>query len=66
MTNVTHISADGECTLFKLMRDGARFSSRGVLAKHSTKPIWLEGVGLLLDGAWLSNCEEFKTNLKER
>lgn len=34
LRNVTHIGADGECTLFKLMRDGATFSCSGVLTKH--------------------------------
>ena len=34
LTNVTHIGADGECTLFRLMKDGATFSSSGVLTKH--------------------------------
>jgi hypothetical protein len=34
LTNVTHIGADGESTLFQLMRDGAKFSCRGVLTKH--------------------------------
>jgi hypothetical protein len=34
LTNVTHIGVDGECTLFRLMRDGAKFSCRGVLTKH--------------------------------
>jgi hypothetical protein len=34
LTNVTLISPDGENTLFKLMRDGAKFSCGGVLTKH--------------------------------
>jgi ABC-type transporter Mla MlaB component len=34
LTNVTHIDTDGESTLFKLMRDGSKFSCRGVLTKH--------------------------------
>jgi hypothetical protein len=34
LRDVTFISADGESTLFKLMRDGAKFSSSGVLTKH--------------------------------
>ena len=34
LTNVTLISPDGENTLFKLMKDGARFSCGGVLTKH--------------------------------
>ena len=37
LTNVTFISPDGESTLFKLMRDGARFSCSGVLTKHVLK-----------------------------
>jgi ABC-type transporter Mla MlaB component len=39
LTNVTQISADGESTLFKLMRGGARFSCRGVLTKHVLKQL---------------------------
>ena len=34
LTDVTLISSDGEKTLFKLMRDGAKFSCGGVLTKH--------------------------------
>jgi ABC-type transporter Mla MlaB component len=34
LTNVTHIDADGESTLFKLMSDGAKFYCRGVFTKH--------------------------------
>lgn len=34
LTNVTLISRDGENTLFKLMRDGAKFSCGGVFTKH--------------------------------
>lgn len=34
LTNVTDISADGEATLTKLMKDGAKFSCRGVFTKH--------------------------------
>jgi hypothetical protein len=34
LTNVTLISPDGENTLFKLMRAGAKFSCGGVLTKH--------------------------------
>jgi hypothetical protein len=34
LRNVTYISADGESTLFRLMREGARFSCKGVLTKH--------------------------------
>lgn len=39
LTNLTFISADGETTLFKLMKDGARFSCRGVLTKHVLKQL---------------------------
>jgi len=39
LTNVTHIGAEGECTLFKLMRDGAKFSCNGVLTKHVLKQL---------------------------
>lgn len=39
LTNVTLISADGENTLFKLMRDGARFSCGDVLTKHVVKQL---------------------------
>lgn len=34
LANVTLISSDGESVLFKLMRDGAKFSCRDVLTKH--------------------------------
>lgn len=34
VNNVTLISPDGEATLLKLMRDGARFTCGGVLTKH--------------------------------
>ncbi len=34
LTNVTVISQEGENTLFELMRNGAKFSSSGVLTKH--------------------------------
>jgi hypothetical protein len=34
LSNVTLISRDGENTLFKLMKDGAKFSCDGVLNKH--------------------------------
>jgi hypothetical protein len=34
LRNVTLISPDGENTLFKMMRDGARFSCGGVLTRH--------------------------------
>ena len=39
LKNVTFISADGESTLFKLMRDGARFSCKDVLTKHVLKQL---------------------------
>jgi ABC-type transporter Mla MlaB component len=39
LTNVTHISADGETTLIKLMRNGVKFSCRGVLTKHVLKQL---------------------------
>jgi hypothetical protein len=34
LTNVTVISQEGENTLLELMRNGAKFSSGGVLTKH--------------------------------
>jgi hypothetical protein len=34
LTNVTLISRDGESTLFKLMREGAKFSCGGVHTRH--------------------------------
>jgi hypothetical protein len=34
LTNVTLIGPEGENTLFKLMKDGARFSRGDVLTKH--------------------------------
>jgi len=39
LTNVTLISADGENTLFELMRNGARFSCGDVLTKHVLKQL---------------------------
>jgi hypothetical protein len=39
LTNVTNISAEGETTLIKLMRDGAKFTCRGVLTKHVLKQL---------------------------
>ena len=39
LRNVTFISADGESTLIKLMREGAKFSCRGVLTKHVLKQL---------------------------
>jgi hypothetical protein len=37
LTNLTLIGPDGENTLLKLMRDGARFTCGGVLTKHLVK-----------------------------
>jgi hypothetical protein len=37
LSDVTLISSDGENTLLGLMKDGAKFSSRGVLTKHLLK-----------------------------
>ena len=34
LTNVTLISRDGEDTLLRMMREGAKFSCRNVLTKH--------------------------------
>lgn len=34
LRNVTLISADGENTLYELMKDGAKFSCADVLTKH--------------------------------
>ena len=34
LRNVTHISADGENTLYELMKEGAKFSCADVLTKH--------------------------------
>jgi anti-anti-sigma regulatory factor len=39
LTNVTFISSDAQDTLFKLMRQGARFSCRDVLTKHVLKQL---------------------------
>lgn len=39
LTNVIFISPDAEDTLFKLMRQGARFSCRDVLTKHVLKQL---------------------------
>lgn len=39
LCNVTLISPDGENTLFQLMRDGAKFSCRDVLTKHTLKQL---------------------------
>ena len=37
--NVTVISQEGENTLYKLMREGARFSGNGVLTRHVLKQL---------------------------
>ena len=39
LTNVTLISRDGEDTLLKLMREGARFSCGDVLTRHVLKQV---------------------------
>jgi len=39
LTNITLISSDGERTLSELMREGAKFSGRGVLTKHVLKQL---------------------------
>jgi hypothetical protein len=39
LTNVTLISPDGENILFRLMRDGARFTCGDVLTKHVLKQL---------------------------
>jgi hypothetical protein len=39
LTNVTYISEDGETTLSKLMKDGAKFFCQGVLTKHVLKKL---------------------------
>lgn len=39
LANVTVISREGENVLLQLMRDGARFTCRGVLLKHLLKQI---------------------------
>jgi len=39
LRNVTFISTDGESTLYKLMRDGAKFSCKDVLTKHVLKQL---------------------------
>jgi hypothetical protein len=39
LTNVTVISQEGENTLLELMRNGAKFSSGGVLTKHVLKQL---------------------------
>jgi len=39
LENVTLISRDGENTLFRLMKNGAKFTSAGVLTKHVLKQL---------------------------
>ena len=39
LTNVTLIGSDGESTLLKLIREGARFTGCGVLTKHMLKQL---------------------------
>jgi hypothetical protein len=39
LTNVTLIGLDGENMLFKMMKDGAKFSGEGVLTKHILKQL---------------------------
>ena len=39
LTDVTVISPDGENTLFKLMKNGAKFSCMGVLTRHVLKQL---------------------------
>jgi len=39
LSDVTLISRDGENTLLKLMREGAKFSGRDVLTKHVLKQL---------------------------
>ena len=39
LTDVTVIGQDAENTLFKLMKDGARFACEGVLTKHVLKQL---------------------------
>ncbi|MFZ3339796.1 MAG: hypothetical protein WA213_02860 [Terriglobales bacterium] len=39
LTDVTVISQDGEDTLFKLMKSGAKFSCGGVLMRHVLKQL---------------------------
>lgn len=39
LTNLTHISPDGETALSKMMTDGAKFSCRDVLTKHVLKQL---------------------------
>jgi hypothetical protein len=39
LTNITAISLDGENTLLKLMKDGAKFSCGDVFTKHVLKQL---------------------------
>jgi hypothetical protein len=39
LKDVTLISRDGEHTLFKLMKEGAKFSCEGVFTKHLVKKL---------------------------
>jgi hypothetical protein len=39
LSDVTVISPDGENTLFKLMKDGAKFACDGVLTRHVLKQL---------------------------
>lgn len=39
LTNVTLIGPDGESALFRLMREGAKFSCCGVLTRHVLKQL---------------------------
>ena len=39
LTDVTVISSDGEKTLFKMMKDGAKFTCDGVLTRHVLKQL---------------------------
>lgn len=39
LTDVTVISSDGENTIFNLMKNGAQFSSAGVLTRHVLKQL---------------------------
>jgi hypothetical protein len=37
LRNITQISAEGESTLYELMKDGAKFSCADVLTKHTLR-----------------------------
>jgi hypothetical protein len=39
LTNITAISLDGESTLLKLMKDGAKFSCGNVFTRHVLKQL---------------------------